>query len=220
MKNNDLLTKKDFDEKLKNELADKELTISMQAEKINELKSEIIKTQKEKDIIDARELEVGKTIEKYKNRAHYLEKIIDRRLDIEITRLQNLFELIERSFDKFSDFGKNELTSVIQSLLSLKDEVNEVHLASKEKVALNNNSGFDDLEERYHKLINLYELTKVEAGDKKRGRPKKEPETIETFLKRKKAENDKKKQTQFDLDEALNPVDSLENIMGDILKKK
>ena len=218
MRNNEeLFTKKNLEERLKSGLAESELTIIKQRDKISELKREIIKLEKEKDIIDNRELQVSDAIEKYKNRAHYIENVTKSRLDLEIAKLENVISLLNANFADFPDCGKNELEAIAASLKSLVNEIADASMVTKEKIIADSPS-FDSLQERYHRLLNIYAFASAETGEKRRGRPKKEPTTIETFLKQKKAESERQKQSQFDLDEALNPVDSLENIMSDIIK--
>ena len=210
-------SQKEFEEKLKSELGDKELTIMAQRDKISDLKREIIKLSKEREEIDEREAQISETINKYKTRAQYLENIIKMRLELEISRIEAVFDEINANFADFDKFGKAQFEAAIKSIKALKDDATEVKEISK----LNNGGNqekddFSSLEERYFKLLSIYELGKAEVGDKRRGRPKKEAPTIEGYLKHKKQESDRKKREQFDIDEALNPVDSLENILKDL----
>ena len=93
-------SQKEFEEKLKSELRDKETELSKQRDKIMDLKREIIRLQKEMDIIDAREIEVSAAINKYKSKSSFLENIIKMRLDIEIVRLENVYENVKKEWIK------------------------------------------------------------------------------------------------------------------------
>ena len=206
-------SQKEFEEKLKSELRDKETELSKQRDKIMDLKREIIRLQKEMDIIDAREIEVSSAINKYKSKASFLENIIKMRLDIEIARLENVYGNLKNEYPEFND---SEFVAVLNSLKALRKDATEVEEIAKIKWETKENK-VDSLEERYHKLLVIYEYAMAEAGDKKRGRPKKEADNIETFLKRKKEESDRKKKDSFDFDEALNPTESLDKIMKDLV---
>ncbi|MBO4570216.1 MAG: hypothetical protein J5689_03285 [Clostridia bacterium] len=206
-------SQKEFEEKLKSELRDKETELSKQRDKIMDLKREIIRLQKEMDIIDAREIEVSAAINKYKSKSSFLENIIKMRLDIEIVRLENVYENVKKECPGFND---SEFVAVLNSLKALRKDATEVEEIAKIKGDSSQNKA-DSLEERYHKLLAIYEYAMAEAGDKKRGRPKKEADNIETFLKRKKEESDRKKKDSFDFDEALNPTESLDKIMKDLV---
>ena len=131
----------------------------------------------------------------------------------EIARLENVYGNLKNEYPEFND---SEFVAVLNSLKALRKDATEVEEIAKIKGETKENK-VDSLEERYHKLLVIYEYAMAEAGDKKRGRPKKEADNIETFLKRKKEESDRKKKDSFDFDEALNPTESLDKIMKDLV---
>lgn len=76
MKNKEVYTQSEVDEKVKEMLTLSEVKISRLRDKVNELKGEIIKQQKTIDAFENKEVEVADAIEKYKNKSKYFENII------------------------------------------------------------------------------------------------------------------------------------------------
>jgi|GEM_PF-6944868 len=220
MKNNDrVYSGREIEELIKSELADRELTISRQRDKISELKKEVISLQKKMDEIDNREIQVSDAIEKYKSRAQYLENLIKNKLGDIILSLKTIGASNNSGLGFYGETEKagETLENAIDNLEVIKEcaqRLQETEKMSKEIRW----SGEGSLEERYHKLLAAYEYNIAEAADTRRGRPKKVEPNVEMLLKRKKIESEKKRKESFDFDEALNPTDSLEKIMKDLRK--
>lgn len=209
-------SEKEVDELIKKALAEREIKIAELRDKNSSLKAETIRLLKERDEIDKREVEVAKTIEKYEKKNKYLENIIKVRLSLEIEKLNNFRQNLADS-GKF-DLGElNELDEIIKSISTFSSDVASVENNDSESVSVQELNS-EELEERYYKLLSSYEYNKAFLGGKNRGRPKKEDDTIEGFLKEKKKQKEKEKaELVFDIDEALNPTDSLEDIMKDLI---
>ena len=214
----ELYTQREFDDKVKEMLAESEIKIAKQRDKISELKGEIIRLQKQLDETDQHEVDVATAIEKYQKRNKYLENIVNVRLALEIENLEDFFESIKGK-EELEDEDLVKLEDIIESIKSFSQDVTQTPDLDAQEKAEDISNDEKKLEERYLKLLSLYEYTKVSLGEKKRGRPRKEEDTIETFLKHKKEQKEKeKKEALFDFEEALNPTDSLEKIMKDLLK--
>ena len=214
----ELYTQREFDDKVKEMLAESEIKIAKQRDKISELKGEIIRLQKQLDETDKHEVDVATAIEKYQKRNKYLENIVNVRLALEIENLEDFFESIKGK-EELEDEDLVKLEDIIESIKSFSQDVTQTPDLDAQEKAEDISNDEKKLEERYLKLLSLYEYTKVSLGEKKRGRPRKEEDTIETFLKHKKEQKEKeKKEALFDFEEALNPTDSLEKIMKDLLK--
>ena len=200
-------SEKEVDDMIKNALKEREVLVAEQRDKISGLKAETIRLLKERDEIDKREVEVAKTLEKYEKKNKYLENIIKVRLALEISELENLKQGLEESGAKESLCEK--LGQIIDSISAFSSDVTEIE--SKQNASNNNEKiDSDNLEERYLKLLSSYEYSKAFLGSKNRGRPKKEEDTVEGYLKEKKKQKEKEKENLlFDFDEALNPTDSL-----------
>ncbi|MBQ7453085.1 MAG: hypothetical protein IJS68_02320 [Clostridia bacterium] len=214
----ELYTQREFDDKVKEMLAESEIKIAKQRDKISELKGEIIRLQKQLDETDKHEVDVATAIEKYQKRNKYLENIVNVRLALEIENLEDFFESIKGK-EELEDEDLVKLEDIIESIKSFSQDVTQTPDLDAQEKAEDISNDEKKLEERYLKLLSLYEYTKVSLGERKRGRPRKEEDTIETFLKHKKEQKEKeKKEALFDFEEALNPTDSLEKIMKDLLK--
>ena len=208
-------SQREFEEKVKEMLAESEIKLAKQRDKISDLKAEVIRLQKELDEIDKREVDVAGAIEKYKKRNKYLENIVNVRLALEIEKLEGF---VEQLYESGLHDEAEKLTEIVESIKKFSQDVTQTPDASaqdKEDISQDEKK----LEERYLKLLELYEYTKADLGEKRRGRPRKEDDNIENFLKNKKIQKEKeKKEALFDFEEALNPTDSLEKIMKDIMK--
>ncbi|MBQ7579477.1 MAG: hypothetical protein IJT25_02990 [Clostridia bacterium] len=213
--NNITYSEKDVEEKIKLALKDREILISEQRDKISSLKAEVLRLLKERDEIDKREVEVASTIEKYEKKNKYLENIIKVRLALEIDNLDALRQKLETENNAECS---QELEKIISSISAFSSDVTNIDNISDNNKNSSSEKNKDNLEERYLKLLSVYEYNKAFLGTKNRGRPKKEDDSIEGFLKEKKKQKDKEKENLlFDFDEALNPTESLEDIMKDLI---
>lgn len=219
MKENEkLFTQKEVDEKVKEMLTDAELKLIKQRDKIQELKNENISLLKKIDEFDRREIEVANAIERYQNRNKYLENIIKMRCELEISRLHDLSDFLHEHYADFDEVAGEKLGAIIASLQAFSEDVTEVkEIAKIEPHSNEPKESFENLEQRYYKIMSLYEYSKAQSETRRRGRPKKEEQNIESFLKQKKEENEKIKAESFDFEEALHPTQSLEEIMKAVL---
>lgn len=216
MKNKEVYTQSEVDEKVKEMLTLSEVKISRLRDKVNELKGEIIKQQKTIDAFENKEVEVADAIEKYKNKSKYFENIIKMRCEMEISRLKNLDSLLSAEFKGYNKSGKAILDSVINSLDAFSKDFTEVQELSKLEPMHKSVDSSKDLENRYLKILSIYEYSKANDKHRKRGRPKKEEENIETYLKQRKKEKEKKNESAFDIEEAMHPTKPLEEIMKEV----
>ena len=211
----DVYSGKEVDELIKQELKERELLIANQRDKISGLKAETIRLLKERDEIDKREVEVAKTLEKYEKKNKYLENIIKVRLAIEIEKLNDFKQNLKDNGADTKDIER--LDDIIYSISAFSSDVTEIE--STQSAGKNDDKiDCDNLEDRYLKLLSVYEYNKAFLGSKNRGRPKKDEDTVEGYLKEKKRQKEKEKEEMlFDIDEALNPTESLEDIMKDLI---
>lgn len=216
MKNKELYSQTEVDEIVKEMLTNSNVTVSKQRDKINDLKGEILRLQKEIDSYEFREVEVAQTVEKYQNKSKYFENIIKMRCEMEAARLDELSTLIDGNGDDKAR-ARDIISDVIRSLKAFATDVTEVDEISKLNPEKNEVDVGDDLEKRYLKILSLYEYNKATEDKRGRGRPKKEVENFETSLLAKKKEVESKKLEHFDIDEALRPTVSLEEIMKEIM---
>ena len=215
---NKTYSEKEVDELIKKALADREIKIAELRDKNSGLKAETLKLLKERDEIDKREVEVAKTLENYEKKNKYLENIIKVRLNIEIEKLNDFRQRIT-SGDVASE-ELDYLDEIIKSISEFSSDVTNIQGTSAPSSSAQELNS-EELEERYYKLLSSYEYNRAFLGAKNRGRPKKEDDTIEGFLKEKKKQKEKEKENLlFDIDEALNPTDSLEDIMKDLIDDK
>lgn len=216
MKNKDIYSQSEVDELVKEMLTQSNVTVSKQRDKINELKAEIMRLQTEIDDFEERENEVAETIEKYQNKSKYFENIIKMRCEMEIARLDDLEEMLQGDLVDKTHVGEI-LGTIKKSLSAFASDVTEVDEISKLDPEKDEVDVGDDLEKRYLKILALYEFNKATEDKRGRGRPKKEVENFETFLLDKKKSVEKQKYETFDIEEALHPTQSLEDIMQEIM---
>lgn len=222
MKENEkTFTQKEVDEQVKKMLTECELRVSKQRDKILELKNENINLIRKIEEYDKREVEVATAIEKYQSRNKYLENIIKMRCELEISRLNELNDFLHDHYADFESVAGKQLNTIINSLQAFSKDITEVEEIGKIEPSKRTETNKEkDLEKRYYQIMSLYEYTKAQNETRKRGRPKKEEQNIETFLKQKKQEKEKEKAESFDFEEALNPTQSLEEIMKVVLDEE
>lgn len=262
-------TSRELEEYVTKLMTESEIKASHQREQIEELERqnaklcEEVATLKKKDKLQSRAL----TLEERKSK--YIQDVTKSRCAIEIDRLTRLSERYSALFDKldaqsqqqFADFN-DELDSAIKTLSNLTDYIEDRkplsdaeknYISEKERISLSD-AVKSDIDSRFNKLVNEF---KVKVGDtalRRRGRPRKEDQSILVEVNRtinqKRAEEMSEKEKQeviekindifynvqpnnaqdkvkpkrkkkkdngvFDFDEALNPTESLADIMNDL----
>ena len=261
-------TSRELEEYVTKLMTESEIKASHQREYIEELKkenarlSDELATLKKKDKAQSRAL----TLEERKSK--YIQDVTKSRCAIEIDRLSRLAERYSALFDKldardqqqFSDFCE-ELNSTIHTLSNLTDYIEDRkplsdaeknYISEKERISLND-AVKSDLDSRFNKLVSEFKVKIGDTATRRRGRPRKEDESILVEVNRtinqKTAEEMSEKEKQeviekindifynvqpnkqetgkpkkkkkkdsgvFDFDEALNPTESLADIMNDL----
>ena len=210
-------TQQEVDKIVKEMLTESEMSAIRQREKISELKAEVLRLQRAASENEKREIERADAIDRYKKRNTYLENIINMRFDLEISRLETIQEILEKDFRDYDKLVKEKLEAVIASIRAFSNDITEVEEIAKIEPTKPMELS-EDLDKRYMQILSLYNYTMANSGTKKRGRPKKGENDIETYLSDVKKENDSKEHIEpFDFEEALHPTQSLEEIMNDLL---
>jgi len=174
-------------------LTEKELESSKYQDKIAKLKKENaalldeISTLKKKDKASTRAL----TLEERKNK--YIQDVTKNRCAIEIDRLTRLSERFSSLFDSLEsseqtaveEFTK-ELRATINTLSNLGEYIEERkplsdaeknYISEKERISLND-AIKSDIDDRFNKLISEFNLKIGDSATRKRGRPKKQDQSI------------------------------------------
>lgn len=262
-------TDRELEEYVTKLMTESEITLSKQKERIEELKRENehlmseLSTYKKKDKASARAL----TLEERKSK--YIQEVTKSRCAIEIDRLSRLAARYSELFDRlsaddqkqFEDFV-DELNAAIVTLKNLNDyiddrkplsEAEKNYIAEKDRISLAD-AVKSDLDSRFSKLVNEFKIKIGDSATRKRGRPKKQDQSILVEVKRtidqkaaeelsekekqevidkineifytpqqniesnsaQKSKKKKKSDGVFDFDEALNPTESLADIMNDL----
>ena len=194
-------TQQEVDKIVKEMLTESEMSAIRQREKISELKAEVLRLQRAASENEKREIEIADAIDRYKKRNTYLENIINMRFDLEISRLEAIQEILEEDFGDYDKLVKEKLEAVIASIKAFSNDITEVEEIAKIEPTKPMELS-EDLDKRYMQILSLYNYTMANSGTKKRGRPKKGENDIETYLSDVKKENDSKEHIEpFDFEE-------------------
>lgn len=245
MKQKKYYTQIEVDEYVRSLMTNSEIALSKQAERLEKERHENEELLKALEEYKQKEKSIARLLILSERRAKFLETNTRSRCAMEIERLARLAERWDDFFSHLSstyanddkqklDEFKSELSKTIDGMLEMESLLSDKPLSDAEKAhndEINRLSIIKDkkkveLDNRFNKLVQEFNMKIGDNATRKRGRPKKDEmsnvKTIEKNL------NKKKKATQtvvyppvdesgFDFEEALNPTDSLEDIMKDLL---
>ncbi len=251
-----------MEEYVKKLMTESEITASKQRERIEELKKENEKLNSELAILKRKDKASARAITLEERKNKYIQEVTKNRCAIEIDRLTRLSERFSKLFDKLEseerkaleDFN-DELSATIATLSSLGEYIDDRkplsdaeknYISEKTRISLTD-AVKSDIDSRFNKLKNEFQLKIGDSATRKRGRPRKSDQSIlvevnrvaeeqikeemseqekqevldklnEIFYSVKQPENKKRSKSKdaFDFDEALNPTQSLADIMKDL----
>lgn len=257
-------TSRELEEYVTKLMTESEITASKQLERINELKKENDKLTSEINALKRKDKAASRAITLAERKSKYIQDITKSRCAIEIDRLSRLSERFSKLFDKLEAKERKQLEefnadlkATIATLSNLGEYIEDRkplsdaeknYISEKERISLSD-AVKSNLDDRFNKLINEFNLKVGDSASRKRGRPKKSDQSILVEVKRtvdeqkkeeqleiekqevqeklndifytvKPTEQSKKKKSKskdaFDFDEALNPTESLADIMKDL----
>ncbi|MBQ3158709.1 MAG: hypothetical protein IJB98_03350 [Clostridia bacterium] len=238
-------TQIEVDEYVRRLLTSSEITLSKQAERIEKERKENERLTKELEEYKNKEKSVSRLLVLSERKAKYLESTTRSRCAIEIERLAMLAEKWDAFFadltnkynfkdkEKLEEF-KNELSQTIDNMLEMDglfgdkplDEAEQAQVGELNRLNVLRNKKKTELDDRFSKLVMEFNMKIGDNATRGRGRPKKQDSSkvgdIEKKLKPKTARQKStvyppKGESGFDFEEALNPTDSLEDIMKDLM---
>ena len=245
MKNKKYYTQVEVDEYVRKLLTDSEISLSKQAERIEQERKENIKLSKELEEYKKKEKSMSRLLILSERKAKFLESTTRSRCAIETERLARLVEKWDGFFntlsnkyeiedkEKLEEF-KQELEATIDSMIEMGDLLNEKPLSEAEQVHVSEinrlnvlrNKKKSELDDRFSKLVLEFNMKIGDNATRGRGRPKKDSSVSMKTIQNKIDKQNKKKKNSvyppvgengFDFNEALNPTDSLEDIMKDLI---
>lgn len=255
-------TSREMEEYVKKLMTESEITASKQRERIEELKKENEKLSSELAVLKRKDKASARAITLEERKSKYIQEITKSRCAIEIDRLTRLSERFSKLFDKLESEEKRalesfneDLSATIATLSSLGEYISDRrplsdaeknYISEKTRISLTD-AVKSDIDSRFDKLKNEFQLKIGDSATRKRGRPKKSDQSIlvevnrvageqikeemseqekqevldklnEIFYAVKQPEIKKKAKSKdaFDFDEALNPTQSLADIMKDL----
>lgn len=238
-------TQIEVDEYVRRLLTDSEITLSKQAERIEKERKENERLNRELEEYKNKEKSVSRLLVLSERKAKYLESTTKSKCAIEIERIarlaekwDNYFEDLSNKYDnvdkeKLEEF-KKELSTTIDNMLELDglfgdkplDEAEQAHASELNRLNVLRNKKKTELDDRFSKLVMEFNMKIGDNATRGRGRPKKKDTTSLTDIEKQLAPKQAKRTTMvyppksesgFDYEEALNPTDSLEDIMKDLL---
>lgn len=244
MKQKKYYTQIEVDEYVRDLMTNSEIALSKQAERLEKERKENEQLLKELEEYKQKEKSISRLLILSERKAKFLETNTRSRCAMEIERLARLAEKWDKFFSKLSstynasdkdklDEFKDELSKTIDGMLEMENLFSDKPLSDAEKAheaEINRLSVIKDkkkteLDQRFDRLVQEFNMKIGDNATRKRGRPKKSDsdsiKDIKKSLEKKKAPQTvipPKIDGGFDFDEALNPTDSLEDIMKDLLK--
>lgn len=238
-------TQIEVDEYVRRLLTDSEIALSKQAERIEKERKENERLAKELEDYKNKEKSVSRLLVLSERKAKYLESTTRSKCAIEIDRLARLVEKWDAFFsdlsnkydnvdkDKLEEF-KKELTQTIDNMLEMDglfgdkplDEGEAAHAGEVNRLNILRNKKKTELDDRFSKLVMEFNMKIGENATRGRGRPKKQDSNNVNDIEKKLKPKEKKQKSTvyppkgesgFDFEEALNPTDSLEDIMKDLM---
>ena len=238
-------TQIEVDEYIRRLLTDSEIALSKQAERIEKERKENDRLSKELEEYKNKEKSVSRLLVLSERKAKYLESTTRSRCAIEIDRLARLAEKWDAYFsdlsnkydsvdkEKLEEF-KSELSKTIDGMLEMDglfgdnplNEAEQAHVGEINRLNVLKNKKKTELDDRFSKLVMEFNMKIGENATRGRGRPKKQDSNnVKDIEKQLKPKTKRQKSTVyppkgesgFDFEEALNPTDSLEDIMKDLM---
>lgn len=228
-KNKQYYTLNEVEEYVKHLMSETEKIKSMQAQKIEELEKDKKQLSKTIEDFKQREKSINRTLVLAERRAEYILNNTRTRAIIELNRLtefsvkwEKFFDKLESKYDEkdresFEEFNK-ELKNVLTSFNEFSDSLDgKKPLSGIEKTYIEETARIkhktrNDLDDRFAKLLHSFN---ERLGENK-------PVAEENIKKTTKSSSvyPPKGESGFDFEEALNPTDTLEEIMRDLLSSK
>ncbi len=244
MKQKKLYTQTEVDEYVRDLMTKSEIALSKQAERLEQENKEKQQLSAALEEYKQKEKSISRLLILSERRAKFLETTTRSRCAIEIERLARLVEKWDDFFshlnstynaedkNKLDEF-KNELSATIDSMLEMENLVSDKPLSDSEKaldseikrLSVIKDKKKTELDTRFSNLVKEFNMKIGDSATRKRGRPKKDSlanvKDIEKELNKKKKSQSPVyppvSESGFDFEEALNPTDSLEDIMKDLL---
>jgi len=237
-------TQVEVDEYVRKLLTDSEIALSKQAERIEKERKENERLNKELDEYKKKEKSSSRLLVLSERKAKYLEQTTRSKCAIEIDRLARLVEKWDGFFNELSnkydevdkeklEEFKEELSKTIDGMIEMErifkteggSEPVQEHLSEVNRLNVLRKKKDNELDQRFSKLVMEFNMKIGDNATRGRGRPKKQ-DSLNMKDIEKKLNKPKKKdkivyppvgENGFDFEEALNPTDSLEDIMKDLL---
>ena len=238
-------TKTEVDEYVRKLMTDSEIALTSQAQQLEKIREEKEKIEKELEEYKNKEKSISRLLVIAERKARYLETTTRSRCAIEIERLARLCDKWDEFFDglsekyekidkeKLNEF-KKELGATIDNMLQMEDsfsdspltEAEKSHIAEINRLNVVKEKKKGDLSDRFDKLVLEFNMKIGDNATRGRGRPKKgenvnikeiQNKQSKSSTQRPKPIYPAKGDSDFDFDEALNPVDSLEDIIKDLI---
>ncbi len=245
MKPKKYYTQIEVDEYVRKLLTDSEITLSKQSERIEKERKENAKLSKELEEFKNKEKSISRLLVLSERKAKFLETTTRSRCAIEIERLARLadkwdsfFSDLSNKYDavdkeKLEQF-KEELSKTIDGMLEMENlfgdsplsEAEKAHESEINRLNILKNKKKSELDDRFSKLVLEFNMKIGENATRGRGRPKKDKSDNIKDIEKKLGTKKKLKteavyppvgESGFDFEEALNPTDSLEDIMKDLI---
>lgn len=245
MKSKKYYTQVEVDEYVRKLLTDSEIALSKQAERIENEKKENLKLTRELEEYKKKEKASSRLLILSERKAKYLETTTRTKCAAEIERLARLAEKWDSFFanmsNKYDELDreqleefKDELSKTIDGMLEMEDlfknedmqDATKAHSEEIERLSILKKKKDSAMDERFSKLVMEFNMKIGDHATRGRGRPKKQDSINRKDIEKKL--NSKSKTSQkvvyppvgesgFDFEEALNPTDSLESILSDLI---
>lgn len=239
MKQKKYYTQIEVDEYVRKLMTDSEIALSKQAERLEKEKQINKNLSKELEEYKNKEKTTSRALVISERKAKYIEQTTRSKCAMEVERLARLAERWEQFFkelnnkynaeeiSKLEEF-KSELTTAINQMIDMQNSfgtpltsAEKAHEAEINRLEVVKEKKKIDLDGRFDKLLLEFNMKIGDNATRGRGRPKKSE--AEKIKKRKKANTPvypPVSESGFDFEEALNPTDSLEDIMSDLMGNK
>lgn len=237
-------TQTEVDEYVKSLMTNSEIALTKQAERLEKERAENQRLTAELEEFRKKEKSIARLLILSERKAKFLETNTRTRCSMEIERLARLaerwdgfFNSLEKTYrpeDKAKiDEFKDQILKTIDNMLEMESLLGSTPLSEAEKahdqeigrLEVIKEKKRTDLDQRFNKLLSEFNMKIGDNATRKRGRPKKENSdslgTIEKKLNKSAAQTSPVYppvgESGFDFEEALNPTESLEEIMKDLL---
>lgn len=238
MKQKKYYTQIEVDEYVRKLMTDSEIALSKQAERLEKEKQINKNLTKEIEECKQKEKSTARLLTISERKAKYIEQTTRSKCAMEIERLARLAEKWDSFFSGLSekyqaldkqklDEFKEELSLVISQMVDMQSgfeepvsQAEKAHLEEINRFKVVKEKKKNELEGRFDKLVLEFNMKIGDNATRGRGRPKKSEAEKIANKKAKSKVYPPKGASGFDFEEALNPTDSLEDIMNDLMGKK